>query len=202
MMQQKTLWGERVVGAPYPFQVADLADLTDDSYTYEIVEGKLIRMPGSGVDASRIGARLLIALGGYVDAHGLGDVLGADGTYDLTQPGDPTDTALVPDVSFCATGRLPARGTAGARSYAKLAPDLAAEIVSPSQYRKEMEDKARLYIARGVRLHWIVWPNRQEVDVWRPASPDAPIQTLTLADSLDGLDVVPGFTYALAKLFG
>src|SRR5579883_2636767 len=98
-MQQKILWGERVSGAPYPFRVADLVSLADDPYTYEIVEGELIRMPGWGVDASRIGARLLIALGGYVDAHGLGDVLGADGTYDLTQPGDPTETALVPDVS-------------------------------------------------------------------------------------------------------
>lgn len=127
-------------------------------------------------------------------------MLGADGTYDLTQPGDPTETALVPDVSFCATGRLPTRGTPNARGYAKLAPDLVAEVASPSQYRQEMGQKAHLYVTRGVRLHWLIWPNRQEVDVWQPSSPDAPVTTLTLADILDGLDVVPGFMHALVTL--
>ncbi|MGH2516319.1 MAG: Uma2 family endonuclease, partial [Ktedonobacterales bacterium] len=93
-MQQRTLWAERVPHAPFPMRIADLTRLSDDGYTYEIVEGELLRMPGSGVEASRIAARLLIALGSYVEAHGVGDVLGADGTYDLTQPGDTVETAL------------------------------------------------------------------------------------------------------------
>ena len=200
-MQQRILWAERVPNAPYPMRIADLARLPDDGYTYEIVEGELLRMPGSGVEASRIAARLIIALGSYVEAHGLGDVLGADGTYDLTQPGDPTETALVPDVSFALAGRLPVTGTPAAKGYAKLAPDLVAEVASPSQYRPEMKSKAELYLARGVRLVWIIWPSRQEVDVWRPAAAIAPVATLTPADNLDGLDVVPGFTYPLTKLF-
>lgn len=200
-MRQSILWAERVPNAPYPMRVADLARLPDDGYTYEIVEGELLRMPGSGVEASRIAARLIIALGSYVEAHSLGDVLGADGTYDLTQPGDTTDTALVPDVSFVLAGRLPATGTPAAKGYAKLAPDLVAEVASPTQYRPEMTSKAQLYLARGVRLVWIIWPSRQEVDVWRSATPTAPVATLAHAGTLDGLDVVSGFTYPLAKLF-
>ena len=196
-MQQQVLWGERVIGAPYPFPVADLLKLPDDGYTHEIVEGVLIKMPGSGIDASRVAARLLSALLVYAEAHGLGDVLGADATYDLTRPGDPTVTALVPDVSFVQAGRLPMRNP----DYGKLTPDLAAEVVSPSQYRPEMADKARLYIERGVRLVWILWPNRQEVDVWRPVSPAAPVATLTVNDTLDGLDVLPAFTLPIRKLF-
>jgi len=181
--------------------VADLEHLPDDQYTYEIVEGELLRLPGSGVEASVIAMRLGIALGSYVLPLGLGEVLGADGTYDLTQPGDPKDTALVPDVSFVLAGRLPAIGTPAAKGYAKLAPDLVAEVASPNQYRPEMNTKAHLYLARGVRLVWVIWPSRQEVDVWRPVVPTAPVATLTLNDRLDGLDVVSGFTYPLAKLF-
>ncbi len=195
-MRQQVLWGERVIGAPYPFRVADLARLPDDIYTYEIVEGELIRMPGSGYEASKIAARLLIALGIFIQPRNLGEVTGADGTYDLTRPGDLADTALVPDAAFVAAGRLVGRVT----GYPKLAPDLAAEVASPSQYHPEMDRKATLYIERGVRLVWILWPSRQEVDVWRPSAPAAPMATLGITDSLDGLDVVPGFSLPIRDL--
>ena len=106
-MQQQTLWAERVPSAPYPMTVAQLAQLPDDGFFYELVEGRLIRMPGSGSKATRIVARLIIALGVFVQAHHLGDVTGPDGEYDLTQPGDPTETALIPDVAFVQAGRVP-----------------------------------------------------------------------------------------------
>ncbi len=83
----------------------------------------------------------------------------------------------------------------------RVAPDLVAEVVSPDQYRPEMADKAKLYLSAGVRLVWIVWPQSQTVDIWRPGS-DAPMATLAMGDALDGLDVIPGFNYALAELFG
>lgn len=195
-MQQQLLWGERVISAPYPFHVADLASLPDDTFTYEIVEGELIRMPGSGIEASEIAARLIIALGVFVQPRKLGRLTTTDGTYDLTRPGDPTETALVPDAAFIAAGRLTGRVT----GYAKLAPDLIAEVASPNQYHPEMNAKAKLYIERGVRLAWIIWPSSQQVDVWRPSSPDAPTTTLGIADSLDGLDVLPGFTLPIRDL--
>lgn len=195
-MQQKMLWAERVPGAPYPFRVADLAHLPDDNYIYEIIEGELIRMPASGFDASVIAALLIHALLSFVLPRNLGQVTSSDGTFDLTRPGDTTETALVPDVAFVQAGRLPAR-TPG---YAKLAPDLVAEIASPFQYRPEMSDKAKVYIERGVRLVWIIWPQRQEVDVWRPDSPQTSVVTLGISDSLDGLDVLPGFTCPVADL--
>ena len=58
-----------------------LLDLPDDEYAYEVVEGVLVRMAGSGNKATRLGARLLIQLGTYVDVHRLGAVTGADGVY-------------------------------------------------------------------------------------------------------------------------
>ncbi|HUY79728.1 MAG TPA: Uma2 family endonuclease [Ktedonobacterales bacterium] len=195
-MQQQVLWGERVVGAPYPFRVADLATLPEDTYTYEIVEGELLRMPGSGIEASEIAARLLIAMGIFVQPRNLGRLTTTDGTFDLTRPGDPADTVLVPDAAFVAAGRLVGRVT----GYGKLAPDLVAEVASPNQYRPEMNAKAKLYIERGVRLAWIIWPASQQVDVWRPTSPTAPVTTLGIADGLDGLDVLPGFTLPIRDL--
>ena len=194
-------WAEIVPGAPYPMRVADLATLPDDDWTYELVAGRLARIPGSGTEASEIALLLGYFLLAFVLPRGLGRVTGADGTYDLTRPGDSTETALVPDVAFVRAGRLPARGTPDAAKYAQLAPDLVSEVASPNQYRPEMEQKARLYLECGVRLVWILWPRSQEVDVWLPDSPDAPLATLHAQDALDGLDVVPGFTLPVASLF-
>lgn len=194
-------WAEGVPGSPYPMRVADLANLPNDEWQYEIVEGRLVRMPGSGIKASWIAVRLIYFLMNFVVPRNLGIVTGPDGTYDLTRPGDPTETALIPDAAFVQAGRLPPMNTPAAAKYGKIAPDLVAEVVSPYQSHKEMDDKARLYLDRGVRLVWIIWPEAQEVDLWRPAAPAAPLQTLGLADTLDGLDVLPGFTLPVRDLF-
>ena len=114
----------------------------------------------------------------------------------MTRPGDSADTALVPDSAFVAAGRLTGRVT----GYAKIAPDLVAEVASPTQYHPEMNAKAQFYVERGVRLVWVIWPSSQTVGVWRPTSPAAPVATLGIADHLDGLDVLPGFSLPLRDL--
>ena len=194
-------WAEPVPGAPYPMTVDELLALPDDAeWQYEVVEGRLVRMPASGWEAARITTRLIIALGGFVEAHSLGALTGPDGTYDLTPPGAPQETGLVPDIAFVRTERMPAPGSAEYTKAPRLAPDLVAEIVSPSQHHPKMNAKALRYLAAGCRLVWLVWPKYQQVEVWRPGSAQ-PITTLGAGDALDGLDVVPGFSYALARLF-
>ena len=91
-------------------------------------------------------------------------------------------------------------------SLTHLAPDLVAEVASPDQWRPEMGEmgeKARRYLAAGVRLVWIIWPKRREVDVWQAdaAGKTRLVVTLKRGDALDGLNVLPGFTYPLAELF-
>lgn len=157
-------------------------------------------MPASGFEASRIGVRLAAALLTFVEDRGVGSVTGADGTYDLTQSGDEGETGLVPDVAFVRADRVPDPTSSDFARALRLAPDLVAEVVSPSQYRPEMAAKARRYLAAGVRLVWVVWPKARQVDVWRTGS-DQPVRTLGVGDALDGLDVVPGFVYPLANLF-
>ena len=104
-----------------------------------------------------------------------------------------------PDLSFVRSGRLPGEKVPVKKM--QLAPDLAVEIASPNQFRPGMAAKARRYLDAGTRLVWVVWPRRHEVDVWRPGDTQ-PSATLHMADNLDGLAVVPGFTLPVADIFG
>jgi Uma2 family endonuclease len=121
-----------------------------------------------------------------------------DTGFDLTAPGEEKETVLGADVAFVRAERL-----AGAKpahdAYIPGAPDLAVEIASPSQYRPEMGAKAWLWLQRGARLVWVVWPARQEVDLWTPGR-DTPV-TLRQGASLEGGDILAGFSYPLAELF-
>jgi Uma2 family endonuclease len=192
-------WAELVPDTG-PMTVDELLALPQDTWMYELVEGRLVRMPASGGEASAIAARLLIVLGVFVEPQNLGTLTGADGEFDLTQPGDPAETALAPDVAFVRADRVPPRTSEEYKRAWRLAPDLVVEVVSPNQYRPEMAAKAQRYLAAGVRLVWVVWPKYQQVDVWRPGA-DQPLATLTIQDQLDGVDVLPGFSYPLARLF-
>lgn len=193
-------WAEVVPDAPYPMSVEELLALPDTGGMYELVEGRLVRMPPpSGVGASGMSVKLSTALQLFVEAHGLGHISGADGEYVLSKPGEPV-TALAPDVAFVRAERMPQFGTPAWEAAWHVAPDLAVEIASPNQYRPEMTAKAVRYLDAGTRLVWIAWPRYRQVDVWRAGS-NQPAVTLNVGDRLEGEDVLPGFTYAVADLF-
>jgi Uma2 family endonuclease len=156
-------------------------------------------MPPGGGGASIVAARLLIRLGAYVEDHVLGELTDAQGGYDFSALGQP-DTVLAPDVAFVRSDRLPYRESAEYTKAWPLAPDLVAEVAAPTQYRPGLTAKAQRYLAAGVRLVWVIWPQRRQVDVWRPGD-IRPSITLEITGRLDGLDVVPGFTFPVAALF-
>lgn len=193
-------WAEPVPGAPFPMTIAEMQALPDDGWQYELVDGRLVRMPGSGSKASAIAIYLASALVAFVKPRKLGRVSGADGEFDLTQPGATAETALIPDVAYVSAGRVAPLRSGAANAMPHLAPDLVAEVASPNQFRPEMADKARRYLDAGTRLVWVIWPSDEQVDVWRLGY-NVPVATLTLADSLDGLDVLPGFVHPVADLF-
>jgi Uma2 family endonuclease len=118
--------------------------------------------------AAVIAANLLVLLSMFVKPRKLSIVSGADGEFNFTQPGETLETALAPDVAFVHADRVPLRDSVEYKKAPRLAPDLVAEVVSPNQYRPEMAAKARLYLERGVRLVWIVWPDDRQADLWRP----------------------------------
>jgi len=187
-------WGEIAPGSGL-LTADEFFALPDDGHYYELVAGRLIRMPPEGGEASTIGAVLLVAIGSFVLQEGLGRVTGEQGGYHL---GD--NTVLAPDVGFMRAERVPPHGS---EAYTKAwpgAPDLVVEVASPSQSRWVMADKARVWLAHGAALVWVVWPRRREVDVWRPGQTAA---ALTLAEGamLQGEDVLPGFSFPIARAF-
>ncbi len=191
-------WAEIVPNMP-PLTVDELHAIPEDGWTYELVNGVLVRMPLSSFGASSIGSRLLARLSVYVEDNGLGVVTGEQGGYRL-DPTHPLDTELAPDIAFVQTDRLPSPTSPDYYKRApQLAPDLAVEVASENQFAPGMGTKAKTYLAFGTRLVWVIWPRYKRVDVWHPGD-DAPI-ALGVSDTLDGEDVVPGFTYPIARLF-
>jgi Uma2 family endonuclease len=187
-------WAEIVPGVG-PVTVDILLTLPDDGYIYEVVEGVLIRVAGSGNRATRLAMRLGARLLDYVEPRRLGVVTGADGVYKF--PG--AETGLVPDVGYYGAVRLSL--ITDEDKPIPFAPELAVEVASPSQDALEMAAKARRYLDGGTRLVWIVWPHGAHIDVWHPAILSRPAETLGIGDTLDGADVIPGFAYAIRDLF-
>jgi len=191
-------WAEIVPNAG-AMTVDDLERLPDDGWQYELVEGVLVRMPASGYEASNMAYRLGGRLSVFVEDHRLGGVTGEQGGYrlDLARP---RDTELMPDVAFVRADRLPPRTSPEYRKALQLSPDLAVEVASENQSRRTMGAKAMRYLSFGTRLVWIIWPRWQQVDVWHPGD-TKPSATLEVGETLDGEEVVPGFTYPVANLF-
>ena len=187
-------WAEVVPGYG-PVTVDILLELPDDGYIYEVVEGVLVRMAGSGKQATRLGLRLAAHLALYVDAHRLGITTGADGVYKF--PG--AETGLIPDIGvYIAERDVLAPDDAKPIPFA---PDLAVEVASPSQSRAEIAAKARMYLRAETRLVWVVWPLSGHIDIWHQDVLTGPVSVLTVGGVLDGEDVVPGFTYSVDELF-
>lgn len=191
-------WAEIVPGVG-PMTVEDLDAWPDDGWCYELVEGVLVRMPPSSYGASKIGGRLLMRLGVFAEEHDLGSVTGEQGGYILDQR-RPRQTQVAPDVAFVRAERDIAVTALAARVAYPGPPDLTVEVASPRQSRRTLDAKAQRYLAAGTHLVWMIWPGRQQVDVWHPGD-TTPTITLGVGDTLDGEDVVPSFTYPVARLF-
>jgi Uma2 family endonuclease len=157
----------------------------------ELVDGILVEKPRGhreGLLAAVLGSILLA----FVRSRNLGLVGGPDVTMRLT-----AGRVRLPDISFTAWESLPT-DDAHLQRVANYAPDLAVEILSPNNTRKEIERKRREYFAAGTKLVWIVDPDARTVAVF--TGPDTHT-LLTAADTLDGGTVLPGFTLPLADLF-
>lgn len=160
---------------------------------WELVDGELVEMAPSGGDASWIGARFVRHLGNHVDPLGLGRVYGSDAGFVLT-PGRPL--LRVPDAAFVRGDRLPSPEEH--RGFLRLAPDLAVEVLSPTDRMADVLAKVAEYLGAGVRLIWLADPPSRTVTAY---TADQPIRVLSEGEELDGGDVLPDFRIAVAELF-
>ena len=161
----------------------------------ELVEGEVIEMAPAGGVHGRISGRVSRWLVEYVDAHGGGDVVVGDVGFVLTLPSDP-ERVRAPDVAFVATGRLP--GGRLPQGFVPGAPDLAVEVLSPNDNPLDLQQKVRDYLEAGSRLVWLIAPQARSATIYRP---DGSARLVREPESLDGEDVLPGFTLPLAELF-
>jgi Uma2 family endonuclease len=157
----------------------------------ELVDGTLVEK-APGASESRIAALLIHYLLAYVLDKNLGVVLGEAGTLRIA-PG----LVRAPDVSFISNERLPKDGLEGA-PFPSAAPDLAVEVLSKSNTKREIKRKLNEYFHAGVKIAWVIDPKKKNVLVYH--SSDS-FTTLGRDQTLDGEEVLPGFRLDIAKLF-
>lgn len=159
----------------------------------ELIRGRLVVCEPPGTNHGRVAARLAMLVGVFVHQHELGDVFAQDTGFKIES--NP-DTVRAPDMAFVARDR---RAQLTRRGYSPLAPDLIAEIVSPDDSPGKVLAKIAAWLEAGVRLAWVIDPERSTAQVYRP---DSSISLVAANGMLDGEDVLPGFTCTLAEILG
>jgi Uma2 family endonuclease len=177
--------------APAPADV----DLVDDDALYEIIDGQRVELPPMSAYAARISNRITKIIGQFADANQLGEAVN-EVLFKLTLD---RDRNRCPDAAFVSFERWPKdMGMPIAGNAWEVTPDLAVEVVSPTDRVEELREKIAEYFEAGVRLVWVVHPLLQLVDVYESL---IQIRGLTRTDTLDGGSVLPGFRTPVAALF-
>jgi Uma2 family endonuclease len=159
----------------------------------ELVRGELRVSPAPGAPHGAAAANLAFLLTLHVREQALGRVFGDSVAYVLIHL---PRTVRIPDASFVRADRLPPDGIGPGPL--KLAPDLAIEVLSPSEIASELEEKLHDYLVSGTSLIWVVDPVRRTV-MTIPA--DAPVSWLAEGDTLKGGAIVSGFSCSITEIF-
>lgn len=184
----------RVLLHPYPGTATEqdvIALEASQGRLCELVDGVLVEKT-MGFQESVLAALLIQYLGSFVRQHDLGVVAGADGTLRLK-----AGLVRIPDVCFVSWDRLPGRQLPRG-AIPDLVPDLAVEVLSEGDTRKEMERKLSEYFSAGVRLVWCIDPKARTVRAHTAVSRSALIGE---DQTLEGGDVLPGFALPVRQLF-
>jgi len=172
----------------------ELMQLPDDDFRYELINGELEKMPPPGHPHGRIALRLCVHLGQFILDHGLGEGFATDTGFRLTS--NP-DTVLAPDFAFVTNERF--REGSKIEGYWPGPPDLAVEVLSPSDRPGKVKQKISRWLGLGTKQVWIVDPKHSTVAVYRSESD---ITTFSGSDYLEAQDLFPGFRISLDKIFG
>ncbi len=155
----------------------------------EFIRGEIVEGVASP-ESSKLGVRMSTRLGMYLEVNDIGHLTGADGGYQVA------DERYIPDVGFICYARQPQ--LLNVRGYNPEPPDLAVEVLSPSNRSDEMRIKITNYLLVGT-IVWLVNPENQTVEVYQPGKSP---RVLTLRDTLDGGDLLPGFNLPVKAIFG
>ncbi|MCY4568745.1 MAG: Uma2 family endonuclease [Candidatus Poribacteria bacterium] len=161
--------------------------LARDIEGYEYVKGELVPMSSPSLGHAKISARITRYLLTYVSENQLGDVF-VEAGFKVGERG------MKPHVAFISTARLPEDESKGS----PIPPDLAVEVVSPTDVQWRVTEKVQAYLDAGTQMVWVVESVMKTVTVYRSTTD---IKVFTGADTLTGEDVVLGFSCRVAQLF-
>lgn len=164
-----------------------------DGWRSELVRGRVVREPAPGPAHGRLAARLAVRLGTFVENTASGVVL-ADTGFLLAR--DP-DTVRAPDLSFVSADRIPEQGYGA--GFWPFGPDLAVEILSPSNKASDLQAKIGDYLAAGCHEIWVLDPAARSIATY---GADRRVRVLSADEELDGGTLLPGFVLPLGELFG
>ena len=186
---------ERILFDPWPGTATE-ADLLwyveSGDRLCELVDGTLVEKC-MGFPEGMIGLRLGAKLLEWADANDAGVVSGADGTMRMA-----SGNIRLPDAVFVARGDLPG-GSVTNEKVPTLAPTLAVEVISQANTPREMALKLEEYFGSGGRLAWYIYPITRTIAVYD--KPGEPVAVLSESDTLEGGEVLPGFSTPVADLF-
>ncbi len=171
-----------------------LLELESKGQRYEVVNGELREVEVTGENHGRIEGKFIIFLGSHVLAKNLGQIYPGDVDFVLDgKPGGPINLKYQPDVAF-----VKAENVVSTPGLIYRAPDLAVEIISPSQSYDEIRTKCNDYLTHGTSQVWMVIPKTKEIEV---RFPDGTSKTYKIGDLLPGGDLLPEFSLDVASIF-
>jgi Uma2 family endonuclease len=170
----------------------EFAALPEGEGRRELVQGEVVEQIPPSIDHGEIAALIVLFLQTWNRQHGHG-LVGVESGFLLTH--NP-DTVRSPDVYYIQAAHVPPREQRAA--FGQRAPDLAVEIISPSETSSGVRAKVRDYLAAGTQMVWTVYPEQREVVVH---TPDGVARTYGIGATLEFPDVLPGFACTVAELF-
>lgn len=190
--QQVVVRGMSMVTQAQLYTAEDLAAMSTNQ-PWELWHGELRRVPGAGGAASGLAHVIGWFITSFVLPRRLGWVTGADGAFILQR--DP-DVVVMPDIGYVSWETLGRRTPPS--TFIPIRPDFAVEVASPTDRKRDIDEKLELYRAAAVPLIWWVFPNERTVAVYRRGTL---VASLGMDGILDGDDVLPGFSLPVAEIF-
>ena len=166
-------------------KIAALPENADKHLEY--IGGEIVEVV-SNSDSSEIALNIGTEIRHYLKTHDLGRATSSDGGYKVS------GEDYMPDVGFISKAKQPKRPNT---AWNPLAPDLAVEVVSPTDRAQNIATKVANYLAAGTVV-WYFYPQDKEVYVYEPGQP---VKALGIDDMLDGGKVLPGFKLAVKDVF-
>jgi Uma2 family endonuclease len=158
----------------------------------ELIYGELVMKSPAGFGHGEIALRIGRFLGNFVEEHDLGAVLAAETGFLVERS---PDLVRAPDASFVRKDRVPK--TAWSKFFPGV-PDLAVEVISPDDTKREIAEKVNMWLAHGTTSCWVADPATMTLNIHRIGQ--KPVR-LTVRDKISDEPAIPGFVLSVSKIF-